>query len=129
LKINERLVSYQQFIEGVKIIPKLGESALSMTPPQKEAADNIRKGKKGKKGKRRPARSPEQREGDVIKACKKGLTITEARLVYGATRLVKDANKFLRKAKKDGRLMTRTVTIKSAKTGRKVTGERWFSVG
>jgi len=128
LKINERLVSYQQFLEGVKIIPPLGENAMSRTPAQKEAASRIRKATTKKKG-RRPSRSPKQREADVIKACssKDGCTITEARLAYGATRLIKDANRFLKKAKKEGRLRTKTVTVKS-KSGRMVTGERWFAV-
>lgn len=127
LKINERLVSYQQFIEGVKIIPKLGEAAMSQVPAQKEAAANIRSN--GKKGKRRPTRTPEQREADVLAACssKNGCTTTEARLAYGASRLRKEANKFLKKAKKDKKLVVRNVTVKT-QSGRSITGDRWFAV-
>ena len=103
---------------------------MNHTPGQK-AADTKRRKKADaakKKKRRAPRETIEERENDVIQAAssKNGITQTDARKIFGGSAYNKECDKFLRRAKKDKRLVLRTVTTKNSR-GRKQTGPRWFA--
>ena len=141
--INEKIVTLEAFLEGKKSLPKLGDvvaEKLNRTSGQKSANTKRRqkeavaakraaaKTKTKKKKRRAPRETVEEREDDVIKAAssKKGITQTDARKIFGGSAYNKECDKFLRRAKKDKRLVLRTVTTKNSR-GRKQTGPRWFA--
>ena len=135
--ISEKIVTLEQFLDGKKKLPKLGDAVaekMNHSAAQKAAATKRRqkaakaKPKAKAKARRTPRGSIEERGEDVIKeikASKNGITKSDARKTFGGSSWNKECDKFLRKAKKDGILVLKTMTTKNAR-GRKQTGKRWF---